>query len=253
MKTTYLLAASAAAVLASAPAAAETLKKVPAKLDPAKAYVLVEYKLQKNPLGNFPGSRKYMPLSSGLVFARYDPALGDVRGLGKAKANPVPAKQRPTEPFRNRELAKGDAARLFLIELDPDTWVILGFGNTSFSLGSYAFALEPGTITDLGVAEPEPDWAEGDRAANIGDVMGAALLGPFAKRPAIAPMRVSFRERTAADMAIPAGLPVDRVQPVKFTTDVKFGNYLGGLVNRIEGVNARLKAENAPTAAGTSK
>lgn len=252
MKMTPLFAPAAMAALLASPAPAETLKKVPPQLNPAKAYVLVEYKLQKNPMANFPGSRKYMPLSAGLVLARYDAALGDVRGFGKAKDNPVPAKQRPTEPFRNRELAKGDAARLFLIELEPDTWVIQGYGNTSFSLGSYAFTLEPGTITDLGVAEPAHDWAEGDRAATAGDVFKTALLGPFAKRPDIAPMRVAFRPRTAADMAIPAGLPAEKVRPVTFTPDAKFGNYLGGLVNRIEGVNARLKAENA-TASETSE
>lgn len=234
------LAAAAAAVLLVAPAAGETLRKIPAQLNPAKAYVLVEYKLMKNPMASFPGSSQYMPLSAGLVLARYDPALGDVRGLGKATSNPVPAKQAASEPFRNRQLAKGDAARLFLIELEPDTWVVQGFGNTSFSLGSYAFTLEPGTITDLGVAEPAQDWAEGDGPATAGDVMGMALLGPFAKRPDIAPMRVAFRPRGTGDMEIPSGLPADRIQPVRFTPDARFGNYLGGLVNRIEGVNARL-------------
>ena len=233
------------AILAAGPAAAETLKKIPAKLNPAKAYILLEYKLQENPLASFPGSRKTLPLTTGLIFARYDPALGDIRGAGKAKANPVPAKQQAVEPFRNREIMKGKASRLFLIEVEPDTWVIQGWGNTSFSLGSYAFTLEPGTVTDLGVAIPATDWAEGDRAANMGDIMGAALLGPFAKKPAIAPMRVAFRTRGADDFAIPPGLPAEQVRPVAFTPGAKFGNYLGGLVNRIEGVNAQLKAATA--------
>ena len=69
------------ALAAAFPAAAKTLPKVPPALDPAKAYVLVEYKLLKNPFANFPGSRKTMPLKTGLVFGRYDPALGDIRGL----------------------------------------------------------------------------------------------------------------------------------------------------------------------------
>src|SRR5207244_1270745 len=61
-----LLSALAAAALAlAAPAAAEPLKKVPAALNPAKAYVLVEYKLEKNPFANWPGSRKTMPLQAG--------------------------------------------------------------------------------------------------------------------------------------------------------------------------------------------
>ncbi|HEX8443554.1 MAG TPA: hypothetical protein VF631_07890 [Allosphingosinicella sp.] len=240
MKTKILLAVALGC--SGAPAAADTLKKVPATLNPAKAYILVEYKLMENPLAKLPGSRKTMPLINGLIFARYDPALGDVRGLGKAKSNPLPGKQSPVEPFRNREIVRGDAARLHLIEVEPDTWVIQGFGDTSFSLGSYAFQLEPGTVTDLGVAEPATDWAEDQRAINGGDLLKMAFLGPFSKRPDVAPVRVHFRARTDRDIAVPASLPRDKLRTVAFVPNVKFGNYLGGLVNRIEGVNAQAKA-----------
>ncbi len=246
MKTKLLLAATAACL--AAPTPAETLKKVPATLDPAKAYILVEYRLMPNPLASFPGSRKTMPLTSGLTFARYDPALSDIRGMGKAKANPVPGKQLAVEPFRNRELVKGEAARLHLLEVEPDTWVVQGFGNTSFSLGSYAFKLEPGTVTDLGVAEPAMDWAEGERAQNAGDLMKTALLGPFAKRPDIAPARVAFRPRTERDIPVPAALQ-GKLRPVAFVPNARFGNYLGGLVNRIEGVNAQAKASSTGASA----
>lgn len=236
------IVAIAVAVAACAPAAADTLKKVPAALNPAKAYILVEYRLMPNPLAKLPGSRQTLPLTEGLTFARYDPVLGDIRGMGRAKANPVPGKQAAVESFRNREIVRGDAARLHLIEVEPDTWVVQAYGTTSFSLGSYAFKLEPGTVTDLGVAEGASDWAEGDRAMNGGDLLKMALLGPFSKRPAMAPIRVGFRPRTAADMPIPAGLPQGAVRAVAFVPDAKFGNYLGGLVNRIEGVNAMAEA-----------
>ena len=245
MKIATFISTISIAFLAYGPAAAETLKKVPATFNPNKAYILLEYRLMQNPMANLPGSRKTLPLTTGLIFARYDPVLADIRGLGKAKANPVPPPEQPIEPFRNREVIRGDAARLFLIEVEPDTWVIQGWGDTSFSLGSYAFKLEPGSITDLGVATAEPDWAEGDKAASLGDVFGAALVGPFGKRPAIAPMRVSFRARNSGDMPIPAGIAPDHVRHVTFVPNAKFGNHLGGLVNRIEGVNSRLKAEAA--------
>ena len=230
-----------ALVAAESPAVARPLKAVPAALDPAKAYILVEYRLLKNPYSGFPGSRKTMPLNTGLSFGRYDPALADIRGLGKAAANPVGPGQQPIEGFRNKPLAKGEGSRLFLIEVEPDTWVVQGFGNTSFSLGSYAFELAPGSVTDLGVVTAEPDWAEGQKPADAGDVLTAALVGPFAKRPDMAPMRVGFRPRTATDIPLPAGIPADRVREPVFTPDAKFGNYLGGLVNRIEGVNARIR------------
>jgi hypothetical protein len=240
MKKSILFVAAAASM--AAPAAADTLKKVPATLNPAKAYILVEYRLMPNPLASFPGSRKTLPLTSGLIFARYDAELRDIRGLGRATSNPVPGKQAAIEPFRNREIVRGDAARLHLIEVEPDLWVVQGFGNTSFSLGSNAFRLEPGTVTDLGVAEAAMDWAEGDRAQTAGDIFTMALAGPFAKRPDVAPVRVSFRPRTDQDIAVPPSLPRDKLRAVAFVPNAKFGNYLGGLVNRIEGVNARVKA-----------
>lgn len=234
---------AALALAAASPAAATTLKQVPASLDPAKAYVLVEYRLLKNPYaGGMPGSRKTMPLKAGLVLARYDPALGDIRGKGKASANPVAPGEQAGEGFRSRPLAKGTGSRLFLLEVEPDIWVVQGFGGTSFSLGSYTFQLAPGTVTDLGVVEAEPDWAEGQKRPNMGRLLGSAMAGPFGKSPDIAPMRATFRPRTAADIPVPAGIPAEKVRPVEFTPGAKFGNYLGGLVNRIEGVNALLKA-----------
>ncbi|HEX8379775.1 MAG TPA: hypothetical protein VF619_04390 [Allosphingosinicella sp.] len=236
-----LLAALALAATAT-PAQAKTLKQVPAALNPAKAYMLVEYKLLKNPFANFPGSRKTMPLKAGLAFGRYDPALLDIRGMGKASGNPVPAGQQPIEGFRYKPIAKGPATRLMLIEVDPGTWVVQGFGNTSFSLGSYAFELEPGTVTDLGIVEAEPDWADGQKPPDIGDVLKAGLAGPFSKSPDIAPMRAVFRPRAGGDIPLPAGIPAEKVRPVAFIPGAKFGNYLGGLVNKIEGVNASLRS-----------
>jgi hypothetical protein len=250
MKTTIPLAAALAC--AGAPAAADTLKKVPATLNPAKAYILVEYQLLENHLAGLPGSRKRLPLLTGLTFARYDPDRGDIRGLGRAVDSKLPGKLSNVEPFRNREIVRGKTSRLHLIEVEPDTWVVQAFGDTSFSLGSYSFRLEPGTVTDLGVATAENDWAEGDRAINGGDLVKMALLGPFAKRPAVAPMRVSFRPRGSQDLAVPASLPTEKVRQVAFVPGARFGNYLGGLVNRIEGVNARIKAESAGTPASGS-
>ncbi len=232
---------AALALAAASPVAAKTLPKVPPGLNPAKAYILVEYKLLKNPFGGLPGSRKTMPLKAGLAFGRYDPALGDIRGMGKARGNPLPAGQFPTEGFRSKPVAKGPATRLMLIEVEPGTWVVQGYGGTSFSLGSYAFELAPGTVTDLGVVEAEPDWAEGQDPPEIGDVFKSALAGPFSKSPDIAPMRAVFRPRAGGDIPIPAGIPAGKVRPVEFIPGAKFGHYLGGLVNRIEGVNAGLR------------
>jgi hypothetical protein len=230
--------AFALTLVTAGPAAAETLKAVPATLNPNKAYVLVEYRLQRNTFAaGLPGSPKWNPLRAGLILARYDPERGDVRGLGLAADRPLPARQRATEFFRNREIVKADGARLMLLELEPDTWVIQGWGGTSFSLGSYSFRLEPGTVTDLGVVTGEDDWAEGDHAQTSGQLIKSAFLGPFAKRAPIAPARVTFRPRGSGDIPLPAALAPSTVA-VSFSKDARFGNHLGGLVNRIEGVNA---------------
>ncbi|MEP6784551.1 MAG: hypothetical protein ABI898_02300 [Sphingomonadales bacterium] len=242
-----LLAASMVATL-STTAFAETLKAVPATLDPTKAYVLVEYRLMADPYSDLPTSRKSMPLNEGLALARYDAVRRDIRGLGRAQSNPVPANQEAIERFSNRVIAKSDGSRLMLLAVEPDTWVVAGYGNTSFSLGSYAFNLAPGTVTDLGVVEAARDWAQGDRQANGGDLLKMAFLGPFAKRPAIAPIRAAFRPRTASDLPVPTTISSAAVRRVTFVPNAQFGNYLGGLVNRIEGVNATARAGSQTSA-----
>jgi hypothetical protein len=236
--------AGLAAILATEPAAAKVLKAVPAALDPAKAYILIEYKREPNPHYGAPLAPKYVPQMAGLVLGRYDAALGDIRGLGKAAANPVPGKSSPSELFQNRPLAKAEDALLYLHEVEPDTYVVQGWGNTSFSLGSYRFEAKPGKVVDLGVVAGAMDWPEGEepKPLTVGKVIGIVFAGPFAKRPPMAPVRVTFRPRGTQDMPVPAGLPAKQVVPVTFETGVTFGNYLGGLVNRIEGVNAKRSA-----------
>lgn len=78
----------------------------------------------------------------------------------------------------------------------------------------------------------------------------AALLVSLAKRPAVAPLRASFRPRAVTDMPLLAGILAEKMKPVSFKADTKFGNHLGGLVNRIEGVNARLKMSRSVLSTG---
>ncbi|RVT94525.1 hypothetical protein [Sphingomonas crocodyli] len=237
MKRIFL--AATIAVATAGPGMAETLKAVPTSLDPTKAYILVEYRLIANNFADLPGSRKTLPLIAGLSFGSYDDAAHDLKK--DAKGHPL------IEAFRNREIVRVEGARLHLIETDPGLWVIAGWGDTSFALGSYSFRLEAGKITDLGVVTGAQDWAEGDRAMNSGDLMKMALLGPFAKQPAIAPMRASFRPRDEGDIPVPMTL-TGVTYAVAFTPDQKFGNYQGRLVNRIEGANARLRDGATPKA-----
>jgi hypothetical protein len=216
-------------LLAAAPAlAAESLKLVPAKLDPAKAYALVE--VLNHDEGKMPGR---------VVLARYDAQGGDVRGGLRSPGSRL-AKDEPVRVATSNALVKGKASRLYLLELEPDTWVIEGAGGTAFSLGSRHFTVAAGEVVDLGVMAPRGDYPEGEGPWKLtaGKLAKIALLGPFAKGPKPSVAMLEIRERTASDMALPAPLR-ERAVRASFTPGAKFGNYLGGLVNRLEGRKGR--------------
>ena len=205
------------------------LRRVPAALDPAKAYVLVEIR-------NHDGGR----LKGSIVLARYDPAGGDVRGGARSPGSALPRGTGVRIPIASRQLEKTDESRLYLVALEPDTWVIEGAGGTAFSLGSRSFTLAAGEVVDLGVLSPATDWLEGksEPRLTVGRVATLALLGPFARTPERRPAYLDLRERGAADFAVPAQLR-SAIVPVRLQPGARFGNYLGGLVNRIDGHRGR--------------
>jgi hypothetical protein len=225
------------ALLAAAPAFGATiLKEVPSQLAPDRAYVLVE--LREN---EFPATEGV------IILARYDPAGGDVRGGRRSPGSAPPAGEDLRITVNRKALAKTGKTKLYLVELEPDTWVIEGTSSTAFSLGSKSFVLEPGTVTDLGVIAPHPDWREGDSAnKQMGKLIKSALLGPFGSKPRPQAWMAEWRERGPDDIPLPAELAA-RARPVRFAAeDVRFGNYLGGLVNRFGGRADRPDADSPP-------
>lgn len=228
-----MLFVGALAVLLVHPAAAgaKTLAKLPASLDPAKAYALVE-------VGNIDDAR----IKGALTLALYDSATNDIAVLGKTK--PQPARETIGKP-----LVKTDKQRLYLLELSPGQWVIEGANGTAFSLGSRSFELVAGTLTDLGVAAVTTDYAEGETPYKLtaGKALKLGLFGAFAGGDALPqpiPKAVAFRARIASDLALPR-IANSEAKPVTWGDEVKFGNYLGGLVNRMGGRKDR------PGSAGT--
>lgn len=229
--TSRLLLTSVLLASFTAPVHGKSLKSVPTQLDPAKAYVLVEV----GPLEGFkaPGQ---------LTLARYDRTKLDVRGLGRAKTAPLAPKVNVRE-VTGAALFKSDARRLYLLELEPDFWIVEGANGTAFSLGSSGFPLTAGTITDLGVATVANDYGEGDAPEKLtaGKLAKAALLGPLLGgriAPKPVPTMVSFRQRGPADLTPPASLGL-RVTPALWSGPLRFGNHLGGLVNRMGGRKSR--------------
>lgn len=225
-----------AALMFSFPASGKTLVKLPAKPDPAKAYVLVEVSTIDD--GKVKGQ---------LTVARYDAARSDIAVLSKPGEKPALAHETIGKP-----LIKDKQRNLYLLELAAGQWVIEGANGTAFSLGSRTFDLAAGTLIDLGVAAVTTDYAEGETAYKItaGKALKMGLFGAFAgdALPQPIPKAVAFRTRTASDLAL-AGTAMGPVKAVEWGGEVKFGNYLGGLVNRMGGRKTRPGADPTATAA----
>jgi hypothetical protein len=243
MNARTILMLAATTVVAASPVAARSLKSVPMRLDPAKAYVLVE-------LGQVQGAKA----QGQIVLARYDREKSDVRGLGRSSGAPLPGNASPRETT-GAALVKADARRLYLLEVEPDFWVVEGANGTAFSLGSAGVTLAPGVVTDLGVATIANDYADGDGPEKLtaGKLAKMALLGPFAGggvKPKPVPAAATFRPRQTGDLPVPDGLR-SLLTPASWSEPVKFGNHLGGLVNRLGGRKARVGPGASSTTAAS--
>ena len=232
MMVRCLLALALLAITTAAAAAGKDI--VPLQRDPSLAYLLVEVRNfdPKIAGGNsVPGS---------LVLARYDPEKLDIRDGSRVLPTSPPKVEAVRVVTAGKPLAKEKSRRLYLLTVTPDMWVIEGAQGTSFSLGSKSFRLEAGGVYDLGVFEPVADWRPGEeQGMSVGSLMAMAMLGPFAKRPDPTPAFVRWHPREATDMPLSDKLANWPVVPVKFAGDVRFGNHLGGLVNRIDGREGR--------------
>ena len=243
----YLIVWFAVIAAWAAPAAASSaLSKVPAALDPAKAYVVVE-------IGKLDDAMLY----GTLVLGRYDPATKDI-----ATVTPPPDGKLPRGGLAldNRvhlikPAMKDKERRLYIAELDPGTWVVEGANDTAFSLGASTMELAAGTVTDLGVVAVYSDFPQGQKrdVLTAGRLLKGALMGGiFASRlPQPMPKAVDIRARQASDMPLPSVLA--GATPVAWSGEVRFGNHLGGLINRMGGRKARLRALVAEQAAVTAE
>jgi hypothetical protein len=232
------LALPFAIALAGPAAAAPT-----AAIDPKAAYVLIEIGQLENAL--LKGTKQ----PGTLTIARYDPMKGDVRGGQLSPDSSLGQKVSPRILIASKPLAKSKTSRQYLLKVEPDTWVIEGASGTAFSLASNSFRIEPGQIVDLGVVKPVVEYLEGEGPKGMmGGIMGAALFGSMKPKES-RPVRIDWKPRGAADLPIPLSLNGRDVTPVQFTYGAKFGNYLGGLVNRIDGRAGREHPSDTPPAA----
>lgn len=226
-------------ILASAPAFAKTLNEAPTTLDPAKAYVVVE-------IGKLDDGLMY----GTLVLARYDLSTNDI-----AQPTPPPGGKIPKGGWKLdhrvhliKPAVKAGDRRLYIAELNPGLWVIEGANDTAFSLGSSTLELAMGTVTDLGVVSVYSDFPEGEKrdVLTAGRVLKGALMGPLfgSVLPPPMPKAIDMRPRGTSDISLPpvfAGVS----HPPEWAGEVRFGNHLGGQINRMGGRKARPGATTA--------
>lgn len=230
----YLAALFCAVLVTVHPAVAEKA----AGLDADAAYVLIEVQHIEDVM------MKGTKTRSGVTLARYDPVMGDVRGGDLSPDTALPAGQPVRVGTVGKPVAKDKATRLYVLKVEPDTWIVEGANGTAFSLGSMMFTVAPRQVVDLGVFKPAIDWAEGERPKNVGGAMMGAILFGSLRSKEIRPVRVDWHARGIGDLPLPPMLAGRIVAPATFEPNRKFGNYLGGLVNRFGGRAAR------PDAAG---
>jgi hypothetical protein len=217
----------AAALLTIAPTVDAKIRSAE-EMKAEKAYLLV----QVDPVEmKLLGTNK---ITTGILFAPYDPATKQVRAGVMALKDPV---------------AKDGKRRLYLIEVDPGTWVIAGTGasgaslgsaDTSFSLGSYHFEAKAGELVDLGVFLPAREESDNpDTRMNAMKLLGGPLFGG---RVEPVPNRMDIRPRGDGDVPVPAWLATRTATHPAFVYGGTFGNSLGGLVNRVDGKDGRGRA-----------
>lgn len=205
-------------------------------IEPGAAYVLID-------VGDLEDSMmKGVDVPGVITLGRYDPDKQDIKGGDLSPETALPEKASPRLLISKRPVVKAKAMRQYLVRIEPDTWVIEGANGTAFSLGSMMFQIAPGQILDLGVFKPVTDWAEGEKPKSMASgMLGAMLFGSFQQKNQ-RPNRLDWHARTSDDLPLPAELDGISVIDAVYSPDAKFGNYLGGLVNRIGGRAARFKA-----------
>lgn len=225
-----------ACAMTAMPALAGTLGKVPAALDPTKAYVFVE-------IGKLDDGLLY----GSLILSRYDEAKADIAQAAPAPAGKSSKKDRDPENRISllKAAVKDGDRRLYVVEMEPGIWVIEGANDTAFSLGSSTFRLEPGSVTDLGVVKVYSDFPDGQKrdVLTAGRALKGALMGGIfgSTLPQSMPKAMEVSARTQNDLVVPASL-AGGAHPVEWAGQVTFGNHLGGLVNRMGGRKARIQA-----------
>jgi hypothetical protein len=212
------LIAAALAVPVAAPApAAESLKLAPAALDPKLAYLLVRLGKRDDKVWNL------------VSFYRYDPEAEDLRGKGRAKANPVPKGEDKAavvgpKPF----LAEDGNVRTYLVAVTPGRWVIASSPTTSYSLGSFQFDAKAGEITDLGTL-----YMGAENGSSIWPRLAAIHSAPDIEKRGYTVADALLVEPAGETTTVPSAISALPRRPADYAPAPRFGNHSGQMINAV--------------------
>ncbi|HYD38791.1 MAG TPA: hypothetical protein VEA60_14325 [Allosphingosinicella sp.] len=197
--------------------AAEVLKIAPASLDSRRAYLLVRLGKRDEKVWNL------------VSFYRYDPTAEDLRGKGRAKANPVPrgedkAAVVDAKPF----LAEEGNIRTYLVAVTPGRWVIASSPTTSYSLGSYQFDARAGEITDLGTL-----YMGAENGSSIWPRLAGIHSAPDIEKRGYTVADALLVERAATSTPVPAAVAALPRRPADYLPAPRFGNHSGQMINAV--------------------
>lgn len=213
-------------ILAATPASASRpVDQRRFSFDPAMGYILVRVGPVAN--GRLRGGPIYLvPIdrARNVVDSRSDPAGMDRRDYFGAAV------------IRGGDHWGTDGqTSLYLLPVDPGFWTVGASGNTSFSLGSWGFEVRPGEITYVGTLligrqdgnSPIPEIAAARLSPDLvsfGTLMNIVMSDALLVRPA------------AEGDALPPALAAHTIRRPELVPDVRFDNFLLGLVNRALGL-----------------
>jgi hypothetical protein len=120
---------------------------------------------------------------------------------------------------------------LFLIPVNPGRWAIGAAGVTAFALGSYGFDVAPCKVTYLGTVLTGLE----DGKSDIPEIKAAgdALKGIVENEKDI-PSTFAMRPPDLSEL--PSDFPRENLVIATMIPDVRFNNYISGLVGRASGL-----------------
>ncbi len=196
--------------------AADQVKKIPASLDANRAYLLVRVGERSPDLWNT------------ISVMRYDEKLEDIRGLGRAKTNPV-AKGEDKSIFigPKAHLLELDHVRTYLVAVTPGRYVLTGGPTTCNCLGSFQFDASAGQMTDLGTIYIGPE----NGSSPWKDLSGLRSSPDIEERGYTVADAMIIHPATSAS-SLPEGMQTLPRLIANYLPASRFGNHSGQLLNK---------------------